>query len=227
MKLVLTCEHAGNLIPSTYAYLFAKDPLILDTHRGYDPGAFDLFEHLKDLATFHKAHMQSRLLIEMNRSTHHPDLFSTYTRSLSSELKKEIIHTFYLPYRTAVESSIKNLIEKGEVVLHLSIHSFTPILDGETRNADIGLLYDPAREAEKEWCKNLKRELQIRDKLLRIRANYPYKGTSDGFTTNLRKIFPENYLGIEIEVNQNYSVENKMDTGLKKHLFTSIEKLIS
>jgi hypothetical protein len=35
--------------------------------------------------------------------------------------------------------------------------------------------------------------------------NYPYQGTSDGFTTHLRKKFPDSqYVGIELEVNQKH-----------------------
>jgi hypothetical protein len=33
--------------------------------------------------------------------------------------------------------------------------------------------------------------------------NYPYKGTSDGFTTRVRDVLPESaYLALEIETNQ-------------------------
>ena len=33
-------------------------------------------------------------------------------------------------------------------MIHLSSHSFTPELDGKVRKADIGLIYDPARQRE-------------------------------------------------------------------------------
>ena len=226
MKLVLTCEHAGNQVPAEFHYLFDRDPAILGTHRGYDPGAHDLFIYLKDLAAFSRAHMESRLLIELNRSMHHPDLFSEFTRPLPMETRKELINTYYIPYRGEIEDVISRLVQKGEEVIHLSIHSFTPELNGELRNADIGLLYDPSRKDEKDWSMCMKNELLERDGSLRLRANYPYRGTSDGFTTCLRKKFHENYIGIEIEVNQKFAGGNKMDQKLKTIIFSTLEKLL-
>lgn len=38
--------------------------------------------------------------------------------------------------------------------------------------------------------------------------NYPYLGKSDGFTTSLRKQFPFQYIGIELEINQK-SLQNQ------------------
>lgn len=226
MKLVLTCEHAGNRVPEEYKKLFDQNPFVLETHRGYDPGAFDLFNHLKKLSAYSRYTTVSRLLIEANRSLHHPQLFSLYSQNLPSEEKQEIIGKYYRPYRREVEQSISALISAGEEVLHLSIHSFTPNLDGKIRDADIGLLYDPSRRKEKNWVKTIKKELTKRDSTLKIRANYPYRGTSDGFTTSLRKTFPVNYIGIEIEVNQKFVENNIMDISLKTHFYASLKTVL-
>lgn len=226
MKLVLTCEHAGNRLPQEYKNLFQDAGEILNSHRGFDPGAHDLYCHLKKLASLERAHRESRLLIEVNRSLHHPALFSEFTRALTSEAKNQIIRTYYLPYRTEVENAISNYIKEGEEVLHLSIHSFTPVLNGNVRKADIGLLYDPTRKAEKDWCGDLKRELAQIDNSLRLRMNYPYRGSSDGFNTYLRKRFMANYIGIEIEVNQKYAYKNKMPLSLKYSVLTAIEIML-
>ena len=223
MKLVLTCEHAGNHIPDKYKYLFNNNLDVLKTHRGYDPGAFDLFLHLKELAYYQKSQLESRLLIEVNRSLNHPALFSEFTRNLSEENKHQLINEYYQPYRTDVEKAISDLIASGEEVLHLSIHSFTPVLEGKVRNADMGLLYDPSSEKEKKFCKELKRKLLEMEGSYKIRSNYPYRGAADGFTTSLRKIFPQKYSGIEIEVNQKYSVENKMNRSLKSIILSSLQ----
>ena len=85
----------------------------------------------------------------------------------------------------------------------MSIHSFTPILNGIERIADIGLLFDPARKQESRFCRELQGKLREQPTPLRVRRNYPYRGTSDGLTTALRCKFPgDQYLGIEIEINQ-------------------------
>ena len=226
MKLVLTCEHAGNKIPVNFGHLFKDDKSVIHTHKGYDPGAYDIYKALFPLAHFKAEHMMSRLLIEVNRSLHHSSLFSKYTRELSPSEKNKIIGTYYLPYRDRVESAIHEFIAKGEEVLHLSVHSFTPQLQGDIRNADIGLLYDPAKAGEKGFSKKLKHYLKLNNPDLRVRFNYPYLGKSDGFTTYLRKKFPRNYSGIELEVNQKFVSGNKMEQGMKLFVLEALQKIL-
>ncbi len=192
MKLILTCEHGGNDIPKPYRSLFKGKESLLQSHRGYDPGTLDLFKDVEELASFSKSNTISRLLIELNRSLHHPRLFSEISKPCGMHLKKELINTYYLPYRLSVEKEIEKEIEKNNKVLHLSLHSFAPQLNGEVRNCDIGLLYDPKREAEKQFCREIKLHLKELSPSLKIRYNYPYSGSSDGFTTYLRNRFPEN-----------------------------------
>ena len=226
MKLVLTCEHAGNDIPEEYFSLFREAEGELNSHRGYDPGALDLFCDLKELADFDIFQTESRLFIELNRSLHHKQLFSEFTRALPKPSKNAILEAYYFPYRQEVEQQIYDRLMKGEQVIHLSVHSFTPVLDGEKRNADIGLLFDPSRSEEKEFCSSFKNAILEQDPQLHIRFNYPYLGTADGFTTYLREKFPRNYCGIELEVNQNFEISNKMDEKLKSVIFKALSKVL-
>lgn len=226
MKLILTCEHGGNEIPEQFVDLFSKADEVLNSHRGYDLGALDLFKYFQKLSDFSIASTNSRLLIELNRSIGKPDLFSEFTQRLSNLEKEEIIKEFYLPYRNAVENHIAEIIGRGETVLHLSIHTFTPIFNGEVRNADLGLLFDPSIYIEKKICEHLKTELIATSPNLRVKFNYPYLGTADGFTTYLRTKYPDNYTGIEIEVNQNYVSKNKVDPFIAKSIFNSIQNVL-
>ncbi|HET7360435.1 MAG TPA: N-formylglutamate amidohydrolase [Salinimicrobium sp.] len=219
MKLILTCEHARNMIPTEFRYLFENAQKELNSHRGFDPGALDLFNFLKELAFFGKAQMVSRLLVEMNRSLNNPELFSEFTKLLAPEVKKEVLNTYYFPYRHSVEDAVRTQIEKGEEVLHVSVHSFVPELNGKTRDVELGLLFDPKRSSEKEFCVGLKNNLRRGSSSLHVKFNKPYLGTADGFTTCLRKKFPKNYLGIELEVNQKFVSKNKMDPYLKMQLY--------
>jgi len=223
VKLILTCEHAFNSIPQEYQDLFINAEEILESHRGYDPGAFDLFKELKSLADFSFIQETGRLLVEVNRSKGHPNLFSEFTKNLSKTSKASVLEEYYFPYRNLVEKQISRLIGKGEKVLHFSVHTFTPKLNDQIRNTDIGLLYDPGRFAEKEFCSELKSNLKDQNPELKIRFNYPYQGKADGFTTYLRKKFPENYLGIELEVNQKFVTNNKMNPTTKNQLFTALQ----
>lgn len=200
-NLIFTCEHGGNEIPADFHSLFAGRKSTLNSHSGWDIGALDLAQklhvHLNAPLYFSTT---SRLLVELNRSLHHPQLFSAFTIQLSGEDKRTILAEYYFPYRTKVEKAIQNLTVQADTI-HISVHSFTPVLNGRERKADIGLLYDPGRENEKAFCQAWKNELKRMDDSLNIRFNYPYRGTADGFTTYLRKKIRGNYTGIELEVN--------------------------
>lgn len=222
----MTCEHAGNFIPPEYQQKFANHKDLLNSHRGYDPGAYDLFQELLPLSDFHEFQSVSRLVVELNRSLHHPQLFSEISKRLSSAEKENILQEYYYPYRNKVTRQIERYITAGESVFHLSVHSFTPVLSGEERRADIGLLYDPSRVQEKKICHSIKEHLQALKPELRIRFNYPYLGKADGFTTFLRDRFPSNYSGIELEVNQKFVEHNKMIPALKKALQTSLSETL-
>lgn len=205
-KIVLTCEHGGNFIPVKYAGYFAAGKDLLNSHRGWDPGALELFQKYVaagvDASFFSET---SRLLVELNRSLHHPNLFSALAKKIPAGERQQILATHYEPYRSSVEETIRSFTAQNHSVLHLSVHSFTPELNGEKRNAAIGLLYDPQRQREKEFCARWKTELLQTYPELRVRFNYPYRGTADGFTTSLRKQFTDaQYAGVELEVNQQF-----------------------
>jgi predicted N-formylglutamate amidohydrolase len=226
VKLIISCEHGGNEIPSDYAHLFSSAKGLLATHRGYDPGTLDLFDYLKDLAHFSKSNSVSRLLIETNRSLRHPYLFSEITKQCSKTEKEQLIDTYYVPYRLPIENAIKEYIQQGYEILHISLHSFTPQLDNEIRSNDMGLLYDSKREKERHFCQNFKAQLQLENSNLSLRFNYPYLGSADGLTTFLRKKFPTHYLGIELELNQNNVIQNKFPELLKTQIKNTLKQLI-
>jgi len=104
----------------------------------------------------------------------------------------------------------RDAIAAGHRVIHVSSHSFTPVLDGVVRDADVGLLYDPARKAEAAFVLRWKTALESHAPDWRIRRNYPYTGTNDGLTTYLRTRFPDHlYAGIELEINQKHVLEDR------------------
>ena len=226
MILILSGEHCGNVIPKKYTQYFQKEPEILSSHRGYDIGSFDLFKFLLPLASFSHYNLTSRLLIEVNRSVHHKDLYSEFSKNLSEDEKNELLRNVYHNYRDCLEKQIKTYLDKGEFVLHLSVHSFTPVLNNIRRKCDLGLLFDPSRVIEKQFCTEFKRNLSVENPSLIIRHNYPYLGKADGFTTYLRKQFKKNYAGIELEVNQNFAKNDHIDQKLKTSIFNGLSKTL-
>ena len=221
MNLIITCEHAGNQVPESYSHIFSDIKDVVASHRGWDPGALEIARYL---ATECSAPLFScettRLLIETNRSLDNHQLYSEYSRILFETEHEQLLQQFYYPYRNGVEDVISKV---SKPALHLSIHTFTPVWNGVTRTADIGILFDPERKTETEFCKRLFDGLEQSLPLLNIRLNEPYKGTDDGFTTYLRtKFTSDEYLGIEIEVNQKYIGTEKWEMismGLKEVLF--------
>lgn len=203
-NIVISCEHGGNRVPNGYLPLFREHEELLKTHRGYDIGILPLARLLaKELSVpFHAAEV-TRLLVDLNRSRRSPTLFSEITRPLPVAQRESILRLYYDPYREGVTRSVAEAVEAGRA-LHLSIHSFTPVLHEEVRRADIGLLYDPGRPVEAKFCRRWKEAVARLDPSLRVRLNYPYRGVSDCLVSALRRRFgSERYVGLEIEINQN------------------------
>ncbi len=95
--------------------------------------------------------------------------------------------------------------EAPRLVVHVGVHTFTPVLDGEVRRADAGLLYDPGRVEERAFCLHWLDAWRREAPSLAIRRNYPYRGAADSLPTHLRWVFPASvYLGLELEVNQRH-----------------------
>jgi predicted N-formylglutamate amidohydrolase len=165
----------------------------------------------------------SRLLIEVNRSTHHPCLFSEFSKSLPAQTRQKLLQEYYLPYRTAIETRIRRSIGTGHKVIHISVHSFAPQLNGEVRNADVALLYDPSRRSESHFCNEWIDQIKKCRSDWKVRRNYPYRGVSDGLTTYLRKQFDsKQYLGIELEVNQNWMI-SPLQRSTNSSIVTSLD----
>jgi predicted N-formylglutamate amidohydrolase len=229
MQVFVSCEHGGNRVPEKYRHLFAGRQILLNSHRGYDIGILPFAKRLaaKFSAPFLPATV-TRLLIDLNRSQKSRSLFSELTRALSPGERQEILRLYHQPYWSAAEDIAAEIIATGRQVLHLSIHSFTPILNGTVRNADIGLLYDPKRPTEKNLCRKWQGALAACCPELRIRRNYPYQGNADALVTALRKRFPaENYLGIEMEINQRYFLENTDQwQAVQNQLLTTLGSLL-
>lgn len=203
---MITCEHGGNDVPSRYAHFFQGQEDLLQSHRGQDPGALTMARELAaSLSAPLLASSVTRLLVDLNRSLGHPRLHSDSVRKAPLEIRQEILTRYYLPYRTKAETQIRQAIANGGRVIHVSSHSFTPELNGQVRNADIGLLYDPGRSGEARLSREWQRAIRAEVPGLKVRMNYPYAGTADGMTVSLRKLFPgDRYIGLELEINQKH-----------------------
>jgi predicted N-formylglutamate amidohydrolase len=222
---IITCEHGGNRVPAPYRPLFRGQMTLLDSHRGYDPGSLVMAKTLASaFAAPLVASTVSRLLIDLNRSIGHPQLFSAVSRTAPAQTRAKIVEQHYRPYRMRVERLVRHAVARGHRVIHISSHSFTAELDGKVRSADVGLLYHPNRRGEAETCARWKDTLAASAPQLRVRRNYPYAGKGDGLTSHLRARFaPGDYVGIELEVNQGIVFEaGRRWTALRRMLINSL-----
>lgn len=202
MFFIVSCEHASRDIPA--AYRLRIPPRHATDHTAFDIGAEAYATELAQAlnAPLFSAKI-SRLLIDCNRSLSHPHVFGRALRAAPFSLKQQLIDNYYLPYRQKIENAIVQAHRESRPVVHLAAHSFTPVLKGVARRADIGLLYDPQRQNEKYFAVRWQAMLEHSALHLRVRRNYPYRGVSDSLTTALRRRYNEtDYLGFEIEINQ-------------------------
>lgn len=231
IRLLITCEHGGNQVPSAYADCFSSSQAkeILKTHRGWDPGTLELASMLRD--RFNAPMYQSettRLLVDLNRSLRRRTLFSEFTKPLSKESKNKILETYYHPHRNAITHWVGDKLKQGFQIVHIACHSFTPVLNGVVRQTDIGFLYDPSWTWEVQLCSDWKKRINERAPQFRVRFNYPYLGKNDGLTTHLRKSFPKSkYAGIELEVNQKFPQDLPQEwSAMKDLLIETIEPML-
>jgi len=202
--LLISCEHALNHVPQRFQTLFEGQEAVLQSHRGYDAGALELAEYLAGelRAPCFKGQF-TRLLVDLNRSPHNRTLWSKFSRRLNAADKEWLLDACYRPFRARVSAWIAARNRAGESVLHLGIHSFTPVLNGKQRTTDIGILYDPQRVEEKTFAKLLQRALQSARPDLRVRMNDPYRGVHDGHQSGYRLQYAgDRYQAIELEINQ-------------------------
>jgi predicted N-formylglutamate amidohydrolase len=204
LPLLVTCEHGGCRLPRTQRALFRGAARLLASHRGWDPGALAAARRLARASGAPLVTCTiTRLLVDANRSPHNPAVFSAVTRELSRDARAALLARHHRPHWERVRAELARLAVRRRPVLHVAVHSFTPVRRGERRRFDVGLLYDPRRGAERALARTWRALLLRRAPELRVRLNAPYRGAADGLTSALRReLGARAYLGLELELNQ-------------------------
>ena len=227
-RLLLTCEHAGREIPSEYRKHFRGAGGVLRSHRGSDMGTLGVGLRMASVLSAPLIVTTiCRLLVEVNRSLDHPELFSEFTRGLPAPERSDIIGRYYRPHRESVEHAIDDATRAGHRVLHIGVHSFTDVWQERTRDIDIGLLFDPSRESEREVCAAWRERLGASNGGMRIRDNEPYLGIDDGLTTAMRNRFSgDAYAGVEVEVRQGLVLRARDQRRMGNFLAGSLQRVL-
>ena len=127
------------------------DPFARRCHLAIDIGAGKLTEKIAKSLGFTAVIAQySRLVIDCNRQLMDPGAFLEYgdgilvpgNRNLTQADKDARADAIYWPYHNAIEDQIMRLRAVGPAPAFISIHSFTPVLNGVSRDVQMGVLWD-------------------------------------------------------------------------------------
>lgn len=142
---VLVCDHASNRVPQRLDRL-GLDAVQLAEHIGWDPGAADVARLLSgylDAPLVLSGY--SRLVIDCNRPPSSPESIAEQSagvpipgnRGLSIEERTMRLDALFRPYHDAIGRLLDRRSHRPSLLL--SIHSFTPVLNGQARPWQLGV----------------------------------------------------------------------------------------
>ncbi len=184
--LVLLADHARRELPQEYGDL-GLPAAEFGRHIAYDIGVEAVTRELAAL-TGAPAVLAgfSRLLIDPNRGEDDPTLIRQLydgtivpgNYPLAEEERERRLENFYRPYHDAVAAMIASVAEAaGQAPLILSVHSFTPVMQGRIRPWHVGILWDKDGRAPRPLIEAL-----AADGSLVVGDNEPYDGALRGDT---------------------------------------------
>lgn len=150
LPILLVCDHANCRFPTSLGDM-GLDPFARRCHLAIDIGAGPVTEKLaENLGVTAVVHNYSRLVVDCNRQLMDPGAFLEYgdgilvpgNRNLHQADKDLRADALYWPYHRAIDEQIERLRNVGPPPAFISVHSFTPVLNGESRAWQIGVLWD-------------------------------------------------------------------------------------
>jgi predicted N-formylglutamate amidohydrolase len=205
LGLVIIADHAGRALPDEYGTL-GLPVAEFDRHIAYDIGVEALTRALAQLtgapavmATF------SRLLIDANRGEDDPTMIRQLydgtvieaNYPMSEYEREKRLNDFYRPYHDAVGSLVASVAEAtGRAPFVVSLHSFTPTMQGRARPWHVGILWDMDDRAPKPMI-----DMLAADTNIVVGDNEPYDGALRG-DTMYRHAIVNGYAHALIEVRQ-------------------------
>ena len=187
-ELVLVCDHARNAIPRSMGTL-GLPSAALDTHIALDIGCEALSVALADrLDSVLVVAGFSRLVVDLNRPPGHPTSIPLTSdgieipgnQRLSERKRLRRIEEIFSPYHEAVSTEVQRACAQHSKAALISMHSFTPRMDGQWRPWHVGILWNRDQRLSQPLLDSLRRESG-----LCIGDNQPYDARAHlGYTVD-------------------------------------------
>lgn len=204
-SFLLIGDHAGNRIPAVLGSMGMSDA-DLQRHIAWDIGIAGLGKALADkLDVVFVSQTYSRLVIDCNRSPAAPDAIPPVSdgtiipanSALTSAERRRREAAIHRPYQQAIAEQLVRRDAAGGQTILVSLHSFTPSMQGYDRPWHIGILHGGG---DATFAKALLQSLAERDDLV-VGDNEPYAMDSIDYTIP-RHAFADARRYVEIEVRQ-------------------------
>lgn len=202
---LLIGDHAGSAIPTGLGDLGVS---VADRQRhiALDIGVFGLghaLARLLDAPFLHQIY--SRLVIDCNRDPSHADAMPTVSdgtaipgnEGLDTAARAARIAAIHAPYHKAIETVIRQRLAEGQDTILISLHSFTPVMDGFARPWEVGILHWTGKS---DFARRMLAALQANTDLI-VGDNVPYAMDDTDYTVP-RHAFAHQLPYVEIEVRQ-------------------------
>jgi predicted N-formylglutamate amidohydrolase len=176
---LLICDHASAAMPAALGDL-GLDEGQRNLHIAWDIGAADVTRRLsRRLGMAAILSGYSRLVIDCNRQLDDPTSIPQESdgvevsgnRGLSTQQRTERAKACFWPYQRAIESWLSGRRARGQIPIIISMHSFTPVMDGFERPWHIGILANRDRRIAEPLIHALRR-----DPAIFVGDNEPYDG---------------------------------------------------
>ena len=203
--VLLICDHASRAVPRRLGGLGVDDAALM-RHIGWDIGAAEVTRQLvRRLDAPAVLSGYSRLVADCNRrlddSTCMPEVSDGTevpgNRDLSAGERAARADALYFPYHEAIERRLADFAARGVAPAIVSIHSFTPVMNGFVRPWHIGILWDKDPRIAVPLIENLRRrgDLVVGD-------NEPYSARQPAGYSLLRHAEPAGLPHALLEIRQ-------------------------
>lgn len=148
-------------------------------------------------------------LVDVTKNPNQRRLFTGPFRGINRIAQQRLLEEIHTTYFDGLVKEVESSIKSDGFVIHLSVKTFPLKHNGNRRRTDVGLLYDSSCEDEADLCMDWYEDLWYRAPMLKVRRNYPRRGSEVGVTRRLRKRFNRsNYVGVELWLNRAWAGRN-------------------